>query len=282
MTRLRLFPPLNRPALLLLVLLLLAGRFSAVAQFGGAGSPGVSASLIRMFGTNRAFTAQVEVQVLGKDNKEQVGTPMTLALLDTKVRLEVDLTRMRNREQANVLAQVKPLGMDSLVSVFRPDLRATCVVFPKLRAFVKLPMPDEEADAFTKPARMERTPLGKEKMEGHPCVKYRVVITDEKGKKHEATVWNASDLRDFPVCVATRESEGTVVMRFRQVQFVPPSATLFEPPAGYQACADMQALMAGPAANYLVGASAATKPAKAATPAVKARPAPAAATKNPK
>lgn len=256
----------------LLLALLLAGGVSAFGQFGGAGSPGVSATLIRLFGTNRAFTAQVEVQVLGKDNKEQVGTPMTFALLDTKIRLEVDLARMRNREQANMLAQVKPLGMDSLVSLFRPDLRATCVVFPKLRAFVKLPMPDEEAEAFSKSARIERSPLGKEKMDGHPCVKNRVVLTDDKGKQHEATVWNASDLRDFPICVATRESEGTVVMRFRQVQFVPPSASLFEPPAGYQACADMSALMAGPGAKFLAASGQAVST-KSPAPTTKPKPA---------
>lgn len=254
------------------IALLLASGVSAFGQFGGAGSPGVSATLIRLFGTNRAFTAQVEVQVLGKDNKEQVGMPMTFALLDTRIRLEVDLARMRNREQANALAQVKPLGMDSLVSVIRPDLRATCVMFPKLRAFVKLPLPDEEAEAFTKSARIERTPLAREKLDGHPCVKNRVVLTDGKGKQHEATVWNASDLRDFPVCVATRESEGTVVMRFRQIQFVPPSPTLFEPPAGYQACADMGALMAGPGAKYLASSGQAVST-KSPAPASKPKPA---------
>jgi hypothetical protein len=138
-------------------------------------------------------------------------------------------------------------------------------VFPKLRAFVKLPMPDEEADAFSKPARVERTPLGREKMEDHPCVKHRVVITDEQGRKHEATVWNASDLRDFPVCVATREAEGTVVLRFRQVQFVAPSPALFEPPAEYQSCADMGALVAGPGAKFLAATGQAV-PAKPAAP----------------
>jgi hypothetical protein len=159
------------------------------------------------------------------------------------------------------LARLKPLGLDQVVSVIRPDRRATWVAFPKLRSLVKLPMPSEEAEAFIKPAKMERTVVTREKMEGFACVKYRVVVLDDKGKRHEATVWNATDLRDFPVCVATREGQDTVVMRFRQVQFLRPDKAKFEPPAGYTECADMPALMAGPVGKYMKENHTAVKPA---------------------
>jgi hypothetical protein len=58
-------------------------------------------------------------------------------------------------------------------------------------------------------------------------------------------------MRDFPVCVATKESEGTVVMRFRQVQFTRASTNTFMPPVGYIECADMQVLMAGPVTKFM-------------------------------
>ena len=238
-------------ALRLLIAFGFLGGNLCFAQSDSPGLPGVSASLIRLFGTNFAFTAQVETQVLGKDNKERIGTPMNFVRLDNRIRVEVDMTRMRNREQPDAAAQLKPLGLDQVVSLIRPDQRSTFAMFPKLRSVVKLPMPPVEAEAFSKPAKMERTAVGREKMEGYACVKYRVVSTDDKGGKHEATVWNAAELRDFPVCVATREGDDTVVMRFRQVQFVRPEAAKFEIPTGYTECADMQALMAGPAAKYL-------------------------------
>lgn len=234
-----------------LLALLLAGKFSARAQFDGPGSTGVSASLIRLFGTNNTFTAQAEVQVLDKNNKELIGTPMAFALADSRIRVEVDLTRMRNRIEPDAIAKVKPLGMDNVVSIIRPEQRAALIVFPKLRAFVKLDLPPNEAEAFLKRAKIERTTIGKEKMEGHPCVKQRVVITDDAGKKSDATVWTATDLRDFPVCVATRENEGTVVIRFRQIQFTRTEAGKFEPPAGFVECGDMQVLMAGPVVKYM-------------------------------
>lgn len=234
-----------------LLALLFVGAFSAPAQLGGPGSTGVSASLIRLFGTNNTFTAQAEVQVLDGKNKELIGTPMTFALADNKIRVAVDMTRMRNRLEPDALAKVKPLGLDSVVSIIRPEQRIALILFPKLSAFVKLDLPPNEAQAFLTRARIERTAVGKEKMEGHPCVKQRVVITDDAGKKSEATVWTATDLRDFPVCVATKEKEGTVVIRFRQIQFTRSEADKFEPPAGFVECGDMQVLMAGPVVKYM-------------------------------
>jgi hypothetical protein len=231
--------------------LLVAGAVSAFAQFDGSGSTGVSASLIRLFGTNNTFTAQAEVQVLGKDNKEIIGTPMTFTLSGNKIRAEVDLTRMRNKLQPDAIAQMKPLGLDSVISIIRPETRTNLIIFPKLRAYVKLDMPPNEAEAFLRKAKIERTTLKKEKMEGYSCVKQRVVITDDDGHKSEATVWTASELRGFPVCVATQEKEGTVTVRFRKVQFLAVPVTQFEPPAGYGEYADMQVLMAGPAVKFM-------------------------------
>ena len=255
----------------------LLGEVGLFAQLDGPGSPGVTASLIRLFGTNTAFTAQAEVQILGPDKKERIGLPMVLTRLDSKIRVEVDMARMRNREQPDALARLAPLGMDRVVSLIRPDQRTTWVAFPKLQSVVKLAMPAAEADAFLKKAKVERTRLAKEKLEGHPCVKQRVVITDDQGQKHEATVWVASDLREFPVCVATREGNDTVVMRFRQVQFTRADAKLFEPPAGCTQYADMQALMAGPAVKYLRGQASPTpskSPARPATSSKKKEPQP--------
>lgn len=256
-------------------LLALAGVASAWAQFDGPGSPGVSASLIRLFGTNTAFTAQVEYQLLAKDSKELIGMPMAFARFGSRLRVEIDLARMRNRVRPDAAAQMKPLGIDQIVTIIRPDLRATCQVFPKLRALAKLPMPPSESEAFLKPAKMERTPVGREKMEGYACVKYRVVATDENGKRHEATVWNAPELRDFPVCVATREGDETAVIRFRQIQFAAPDAAKFEPPAGYTEYADIPAIMAGPAQKYLsANKTAVPAPKKPATPATKSKSSP--------
>jgi hypothetical protein len=249
----------------------LSGVASARAQFDGPGSPGVSASLIRLFGTNFAFTAQVDYQLLNRSNQEMVSLPMSFARLDNRIRVEIDLARMKNQEQPGALAQVKPLGMDQIVTILRPDQRVTYQVFPKLKAFVKLPMPPEEIDAFLKPAKMERTPLGQEKMQGFTCTKYRVVAYDQQNQRREATAWNAPELRHFPVCVATKEGAQTVVMRFRQVLFNRSEAAKFEPPAGFEEASDMHALMAGPVTRYMVKNNTTTNSPARSTPSTSTR-----------
>ena len=260
--------------------ILLVGLVPGWAQFDGPSSPGVSVSLIRLFGTNFAFTARVEYQLLNRSNKELVNLPMSLARLDNRICMELDLARMRNQVQPDALAQIKPLGMEQLITILRPDLRATCQIFPRLRAFVKLPMPPNEAEAFAKPGKMERTRLGQEKMQGFDCTRYRVVATDEQGGRHEATVWNATGLRDFPLCVATREGQETVVMRFSQIQFVRPDSAKFEPPAGYVEYADMGALINGPAQKYLTAnKTAMPAPGKGSTSSTKPKPAPGTSTR---
>jgi hypothetical protein len=255
----------------------------AHAQLNGPASTGVSASLLRLFGTNNTFTAQAEVQVLGQNNQEIIGTPTTFTLLGNKIRVEVELARMRNRVEPDAVAQMKPLGLDHVVSIIRPETRTNLIIFPKLRSFIRLGMPPNEAEAFLRKARLTRTDLAKEKMEGYPCVKQRVVITDDEGQKSEATVWTAAALRGFPVCVATREQEGTVTVRFRKVDFTPVAATQFEPPAGFTEYADLQAVMAGPVVQFMKANGTALKPAAkpAAKPANKpaAKPAPKPATK---
>ena len=65
---------------------------------------------------------------------------------------------------------------------------------------------------------METTELGKDTVDGHPCVKNKVIVTDNEGSKHESTVWNATDLKNFPVKIETdRTGRQTMTMLFKNV-----------------------------------------------------------------
>lgn len=255
MTRVRLF-----------IIFFLAVVRPGLAQFDGPASTGVSASLLRLFGTNNAFTAQAEMRMLGKDNKELVSLPMNFALTGNKIRVTVDMNQMRNTLRPDATAQMKPLGLDQIVSIIRPESRTNLILFPKLRAYLKLEMPANEAEAFLKRAKLERANVGKEKMEGYNCIKQRVTITDADGQKSEATVWIAPELRNFPVCVATREKEGVVTVRFRKIQFGAVAPSQFEPPAGFAEFNDLQMLVAGPGMKYMLANGTGLKSAQTAPP----------------
>jgi hypothetical protein len=68
----------------------------------------------------------------------------------------------------------------------------------------------------------------------HPCVKNKIVVTDDKGKKNESIVWNATDLKSFPVKIETTDDGTKLTMIFKDVKLTKPDATLFEVPKDMQ------------------------------------------------
>ena len=219
---------------------LLASAGVAFAQMDMPGSPA------GMFGDVKAFTAKSDVRVFDKDQKEKISTPMGFALLDGKMRVDIDISQMTNKDvPAAAYASMRQFGMDHVASIFRPDKKVGYIIFPGMQSYLKMPLPKEELEVYKKNPKLEKTVLGKETLDGHPCVKNRVVMTDDQGRKHEATVWNASDLKDFPVKIQTTEKDNMIILRYHQIQLVRPAAQQFEVPAGFKAYDDMPSLMQG-------------------------------------
>ena len=233
-----------------LVLTLAALAASSLATFAQMKAPGatagVNASLTKLFGDLTAFSAKAEVHVYGPDQKEKIMTPMTFALLDNKVRVEIDMTKLVSKDiPTDAAASMKQMGMDRIFSIMRPDQKATFVIFPGLESVVKMPMPKEDVAAYERKPKIETTAIGKETLDGHPCVKNKVVVTDADGHKDEATLWNATDLKDFPVQIMSMEKGDSVTIRYREVQFARPDAKQFATPTGYKEYDDVQSLMQG-------------------------------------
>jgi hypothetical protein len=215
--------------------LVLLAQSATLAQMPSAGSPtDLNAAFFKLFGSVSAFTAKVDTQVLDKSQKEWIRMPMTLAALDNKVRLEVNLAEVKSKDvPESAVANLKQMGMDRVVSIIRPDKKTRLILYPAAQGYVSMPLAAAEVEAWEKGLQMEKTPVGKETVDGHACVKHRVVVKNAQGPALEATTWNAADLRDFPVQIETKEKENTVLMRFSQIQLGKPAAKQFELPAGY-------------------------------------------------
>ena len=115
---------------------------------------------------------------------------------------------------ASTLASLKQAGMDRMVSIFRPDKKATYVIYPGVQSYLIIPLAKGEAEALEKGLKLEKTALGKETIDGHPCVKNKVVVKNDKGPVLEAVTWNATDLKDFPLQIEMKEKDNTVLMHF--------------------------------------------------------------------
>jgi hypothetical protein len=220
------------PGLLILTLLLPA---AGKAELPIAGSPaGINAAFVKLFGDVSAFSARLETQVIDQTGQARVKMPMDFAALDHKIRIDIDLEQTVSRDiSASVITALKNAGMQRIVSIFRPDQKATFILYPGAKKYTTLALAKGEAEALQKGLQLEKTALGKETIDGHACVKNKVVIKGEKGTVLEATTWNAADLRDLPIQIETNEKEKRVIMRFSKIQFAKPDAGQFEVPKDY-------------------------------------------------
>lgn len=198
---------------------------------GGAGPAGMSAALTKLFGSITAFSAKGEMRVTDTAQNEVADWPMDFALLDKKIRVAIDLTQTRNPNMnPRMAATLKQMGMAQVTSIIRPDKKQVYVIYPDQRVMLIIPLAKEDSEGSDKAPKISKTALGKETIDGHPCVKNRVVVSDSNGQSLEATTWDASDLKDLPIQIQTQEKDSISVVRFTQVQFAPPAAGLFEPP----------------------------------------------------
>ena len=66
----------------------------ANAQMPGGGPPGWNAAMTKLFGDIKAFSAKAEMRALDKAGQPAIQVPMNFALLDNKVRMDIDMTQV--------------------------------------------------------------------------------------------------------------------------------------------------------------------------------------------
>ena len=231
--------------------MILAGSLcllSAHAQFGprgggmgGPGGSGLGGSTAQLFGQNTSFSATMEMQIGGE---QPTSMPGKLSFDQGKSRFEMDMTQIKSDKMPpGAAAQMKTMGMDKIVNISRPDKKVAYIVYPGMQAYVENPLPDTSAGAPASDFKVDLTELGRETVDGHECVKNKAVVTDKDGTKHESTVWNATDLKKFPVKIEQTQQGTAVTMLFKDVKLDKPDAGLFDPPSGFTKYDSMQSMM---------------------------------------
>jgi len=208
-----------------------------------AGGPNFGRSVGRLFGDHKQFSATLELEA--HDGRAGDTTlPGRLSYSDGKSRFEMDMSKMKNSNMPPGAAdQMKAMGMAQMVVIARPDKKLNYMVYPDLKAYAEMPAPDSETPEAVAKYQMQATELGKETVDGHPCVKNKVVVTDGQGKTHESTVWNATDLKDFPVKIEMVERNTRVVMNFKDIKLAKPEAKIFDAPDGLKKYDNVMTLM---------------------------------------
>jgi hypothetical protein len=218
---------------------------TTIAQVGGPGSPaGINAGLTKLLKEFGGFSAKAEVQVLDDAKHETDKVPMDFALLDNKIRVSIDMTQIKSATiRQDEAEQLKQMGLSQVISIIRPDKQLIYVIYPDQKSVVTVPMPKEDVEAAEKTPKIDKTELGKETVDGHSCIKNKVVVSDDKGQLLDAITWNAADLKNFPIQIQTKENGKVTVVHYRQVHIEKPAATEFDPPKDHVQYKDMMELM---------------------------------------
>jgi hypothetical protein len=215
---------------------------SVYGQPGRVNSPKFSGSMAKLFGENTSFSAAVEIQVAASQGPMTM--PGKLAFDSGNSRFEINLSDAKGTQmQPGTAEHMKAMGMDKTVMITRADKKASYMVYPGLSAYAEMPLQDPDAGKPDSAFKMESTELGKETIDGHPCVKNKVVVTDDQDKTHESTVWNATDLKNFPVKIETSEGGHAMTMLFTDIKTSKPDAALFDPPSDYKKYDSAQSMM---------------------------------------
>lgn len=244
------------------LLVLLLACLSLPAQTRSKGGPGggspvpgavqFNAAMARLFGEHKAFVTTMEVEVKQGSASDTITMPTTLSFLDGKSRIEMDLSRAKGSQLPPGAAdQLKAMGMADMTMISREDKQIAYLVYPGLQSYAEMKSDDAAGDAAK--IKVNSSEIGRESIDGHACVKNRVTVTDAKGKATESTVWNATDMKQFPLRIETAEGKDKVTMKFRDVKFEKPAATSFDPPAAYTRYADVQTMMQEAVMKKLLG-----------------------------
>jgi hypothetical protein len=210
---------------------------------GGSSGPNFGGGLHKLFGANQAFSAVMEIQSSGRSG-ESITMPGKISFDGGKSRFEMNMSEAQGTKMPpSAAAQMKAMGMDTMISISRPDLKLVYIIYPGLHSYVAMAPSDSSASADASDYKVETTELGKETVDGHDCVKNKATITDKEGNQHESTVWNATDLKKFPVKIVTGEPGQTATMLFKNISFAKPAASLFEAPAGFTKYDNVQIMM---------------------------------------
>jgi hypothetical protein len=209
---------------------------------GGSPGPGLSGSTAKLFGDNTTFSANLEMRTGGES--DGMTMPGKLYFDQGSSRFEMDMAEMKGTKlPAGAAEQMKSMGMDHIIVISRPDKKVGYQVYPGMQAYLESQLPHNETPGQSSEFKLELTELSKETVEGHSCVKNKAVVTDKEGNKHESLVWNATDLKNFPIKIEHTEQGTKVTMIFREINFSKPQADLFEPPRGATKYDSMQSMM---------------------------------------
>ena len=210
------------------------------AQMPGGPPPEGCAALAKFLSRDAAFTASAKVVSAGKKGHDNQTMVMLFAVSGGNMRNEMDMTKMSGIRASDV-AGMKQMGMDKMVILKVADKQGAYIVYPGLQSYCDMPA----GRKGNTEGKVDKTELGKDTVENHACTKSKLTFTNKDGQTAEAIVWEATDMKNFPIQYQTVDEGQTTTTTFTDIKMGKPDAALFELPASYKKYDNMQQMMMG-------------------------------------
>jgi hypothetical protein len=170
------------------------------------------------------------------------------AFLKGDLRTDIDMTSVKGAKiPPQALAQMKQMGMDRAVNIYRSDKKAMYLLYPGLKSYTEImpPQSSQTDKAEAKGAKVDFTPIGKDTVDGHPTIENKITFTADDGSQHDMLAWQATDLNNFPIKTEMQANGATITTHFTNVKLTAPDALLFEPPSDFTKYGSIQEMMMG-------------------------------------
>ncbi len=217
--------------------LLLFSAFTATAQFSSMATkaPWLQYFFAKMSPDTPEFSASGQIDLCDPSGNVQLELPMNLAASTNVFRWEIDVSQIRPMPpQAQSMA--KTLRLDKIAFLIRKDEQKLYILYPNLAAYVQAPIPPEAMAQFAASSdsvKLQKTPIGQAFVDGHPCIKNKVIDTEPNIPPQAGVEWDANDLQGFPIKMELQVSQGLMRFNFQEVTIQSPGGSLFQIPANY-------------------------------------------------
>jgi len=213
----------------------------------GAGPRDIgSADMAKIFGKNQAFTATADISIADAQHGAPMEMEASYAFLKGNLRSDIDMTSMKGSPMPpQAVAQMKQMGMDRAVNIYRTDKKVMYLMYPGMKSYTEIaPAQASPADKpVAKEPKIDVTQVGKDTVDGHPCVENKLAFTADDGSQHEVLAWQATDLNNFPIKTEMQAGGSTITTHFTNVKLSAPDTSLFDPPGNYTKYGSIQEMM---------------------------------------
>lgn len=225
------------PALCIACCFTFFGALTATAQFSSmaARAPWLQSFFAKMSPDTPDFSAIGQCDLCTRAGDVQLELPMDVAVSTNVFRWEVDASKV-SPLPPQVKTMAKMMRTDRQIFLVNKNEQRIYMIYPDLHAYIQIPIPESalaDVEARSDATQVQKTELGRETIDGHPCIRNKAVTVEPGSPPEQGLMWNATDLQGFPIKMQLNTARGLMKFQFQDVVIQNPDPTLFLVPGNY-------------------------------------------------